>query len=697
MSYLIKDKVIDGFSAVSEEPLIYVAFTEEFITLKVGVTYKVIWDNVEYTCTAMDTSAYGNPGDVALGDVAYAFGGESTGEPFAIGNGEAYIDGVAQGFYGNTWYSKVANSSHTVSIILSCDLEETDSLVEEEVIVENYKLEGFSLGELASLGIYGKFTTMIVPLELGKVYTVIWDGVEYSTPAVDASSVTGTAGDIAIGNIGFLTGQSTGEPFAIGYNSAAQTYENVFYSLTDEESHTFSVTKTPYIINNGVIEGFVLINEAPLVSFAQTNPCAVLVNKKVYAVAWDDAKYFCKATTYTNENVSGIVIGDYSYFLKGEETMIAPFATGYGLVDAEQGAYANAWYSKTRAVSHTVTIAETTYLLKDQLIEGFTDQNDGCYGTLSLGILPLVEGQMYSVTWDGADYVATAIRISGETGTELFLGNVSLAGYAEVEDTGEPFVIQYGESDDINAWRTTLEGASRTVTVNLYTAPEEPEQPEEPTEQEGIVLKDRNGNDVAYYGIETVTFDTTTEGKQQTYSKGVVAEGVEVTLDLAGGDQVIQAADGYLVKEATIKKPETLLAENIANGVEIAGVTGTFEGNLLEDVPIELNFRAGDQRIQVADGYGVKSAIIAKPETLVPENIADGVEVAGVVGTHKGGSIDAEDENMQFFAFNFAEENGSPELVLRGVLYEKLYATNGSYDVTVPETLAGFDVLLGTV
>ena len=65
-------------------------------------------------------------------------------------------------------------------------------------------------------------------------------------------------------------------------------------------------------------------------------------------------------------------------------------------------------------------------------------------------------------------------------------------------------------------------------------------------------------------------------------------------------------------------------------------------------------------------------------------------------GSAGGGGIDTSDENMQNFAFNFvAKANGSPELVLRGVLYESLYQATGSYDVTVPETLAGFDVTLG--
>ena len=165
---------------------------------------------------------------------------------------------------------------------------------------------------------------------------------------------------------------------------------------------------------------------------------------------------------------------------------------------------------------------------------------------------------------------------------------------------------------------------------------------------EGIVLKDRNGNDVAYYGIETVTFDTTTEGKQQTYTKGVAVEGVEVELDFTGGDQVMAAPDGGLVKQATIKKPEDLVPENIAAGKSVAGVLGTFEGNLIDDVEVVPDFSEGDQTFTAPDGYGVKSGVIKKPETLKPENIASGVEVAGVTGVFAGNLLEGVEVTPDF-------------------------------------------------
>lgn len=54
-------------------------------------------------------------------------------------------------------------------------------------------------------------------------------------------------------------------------------------------------------------------------------------------------------------------------------------------------------------------------------------------------------------------------------------------------------------------------------------------------------------------------------------------EGMEIPLDFSAGDQSLAAPDGQAVKTATIKKPTTLVPQNIANGVNIAGVVGTLE------------------------------------------------------------------------------------------------------------------------
>lgn len=120
-------------------------------------------------------------------------------------------------------------------------------------------------------------------------------------------------------------------------------------------------------------------------------------------------------------------------------------------------------------------------------------------------------------------------------------------------------------------------------------------------------------------------------------NKVKLLEDVPIALDLSSGNQIVSADEGSAVKSAIILKPETLKPENIAEGVNIAGIIGTYKVTLLENIPIALDFTNGNQIITAPEGQGVKSAIITMPETLIPENIAEGVNIAGIIGTHSGG------------------------------------------------------------
>lgn len=115
-----------------------------------------------------------------------------------------------------------------------------------------------------------------------------------------------------------------------------------------------------------------------------------------------------------------------------------------------------------------------------------------------------------------------------------------------------------------------------------------------------IVLRDRNGNHLNFYGAE--------------YLDAVTPEGAEIP---------------YAAYD-----PETLTPENLASGVTVGDVVGTMSVPiLLEDLPIELDFSGGNQSVSAPDGYAVKNAIIQQPATLIPENIAEGVDIAGIIGT----------------------------------------------------------------
>lgn len=237
-------------------------------------------------------------------------------------------------------------------------------------------------------------------------------------------------------------------------------------------------------------------------------------------------------------------------------------------------------------------------------------------------------GESYRVIWNDTEWYCVAQDAGAILEGTVFVGDASLMG---LSGNGEPFVIGGTAESPMNIISLN-DSEPSTHSVAIYKVTDE-----EP-EQDGIVLKDRKGNDVAYYGIETVTFDTTTEGKQQTFTKGVAVEGLEIVPDFSGGDMAVNAPVGMLVKSAVVKKPDGLAAENIRKGTDVAGVTGDFIGDT-ETAEVALDMADGDQEITPSVECKVLTRVtVKKPETLVPENIAKDVEIGGVVGTHQGGA-----------------------------------------------------------
>lgn len=93
-----------------------------------------------------------------------------------------------------------------------------------------------------------------------------------------------------------------------------------------------------------------------------------------------------------------------------------------------------------------------------------------------------------------------------------------------------------------------------------------------------IVLKDRNGNPVEYPGVERIEVNTV-DGEAVEFVDSATVPGVledlPIVLDFSGGNQEIVAPDGFAVKSAIIQKPENLIPENIPEGLNIAGIIGT--------------------------------------------------------------------------------------------------------------------------
>lgn len=99
-----------------------------------------------------------------------------------------------------------------------------------------------------------------------------------------------------------------------------------------------------------------------------------------------------------------------------------------------------------------------------------------------------------------------------------------------------------------------------------------------------IVLKDRDGNPVNY-PTDTVSLLMSDGTVQKFVNIAGVPIPEERTVDLnfaSGGDvadmEITPSSEGRVMSKVTVKKPETLIPENIAKDVDIGGVVGTHEG-----------------------------------------------------------------------------------------------------------------------
>lgn len=263
-------------------------------------------------------------------------------------------------------------------------------------------------------------------------------------------------------------------------------------------------------------------------------------------------------------------------------------------------------------------------ILEEQTCTGFFDVTGGAGLYIYTIDGTLIDGETYQIKWDGVEYVCTAFPGDEVTG----VGNKTIDGSGE--DTGEPFLIA---SDDEGLILATLDSAeSHTVGIYQVVASDEPEEPVEPEEpEENIILKDRNGDDIEYQGIDRIRLRTASGGVKEFVNVKTAEKTVDP--DFSNGDIEITADDGTLMTKVTVEKPDELLPENIRKGMEIAGVTGDFIGDT-EEVTVGLALADGNQTISPSvDGKVLSKVTITKPETLTPDNIVKDVDIGGVVGT----------------------------------------------------------------
>lgn len=102
---------------------------------------------------------------------------------------------------------------------------------------------------------------------------------------------------------------------------------------------------------------------------------------------------------------------------------------------------------------------ETTTLMEEQELAFVL--NGGLYGTQLTDAFEIVDGQTYTVNWDGTEYECVAFAFN-EMGV-ILLGNLSIMGAGD--DTGEPFVYGYDIEQAHGQFGTLDTSASHTISV----------------------------------------------------------------------------------------------------------------------------------------------------------------------------------------------------------------------------------------
>ena len=143
-----------------------------------------------------------------------------------------------------------------------------------------------------------------------------------------------------------------------------------------------------------------------------------------------------------------------------------------------------------------------------------------------------------------------------------------------------------------------------------------------------IVLRDHTGTAVGYEMPQRLRLDTSDGGATESVHESLMPQNAEesVKLDFSDGDMTVEPVDGTMFSKVTIPVPETLIPENIAEGVNIAGIIGALAAG-----------SGGGGSLKIASGdftATATSAVITHNLGVVPD-IAGVFAKTPITGTNK--------------------------------------------------------------
>lgn len=183
--------------------------TENVPVLELGNTYAVNYNGLEYVCVCENTGA--NEVGVYLGN-AKILGGQDTGEPFLLAYGE----------YNGSQLMVVYPGDNPTSVTISINSKSEVQYFDPKYIKDMYYTEVGMVEILPETetvfddDIGGFLVSSNPNLEIGKSYTLNYNGTEYTCVAQDISFMGGD-GSVGLGNLDMLQESGdTGEPFFFG-------------------------------------------------------------------------------------------------------------------------------------------------------------------------------------------------------------------------------------------------------------------------------------------------------------------------------------------------------------------------------------------------------------------------------------------------------------------------------------------------
>lgn len=384
------------------------------------------------------------------------------------------------------------------------------------------------------------------------------------------------------------------------------------------------------IVSERTISGFEDSGEGIYMTLADGLFTKIMPSRE-YEVVFDGTKHTCMGKFLLDENGNLVVyIGNGGIVGYSEDTG-EPFIIAYQVT--QEGAFADVIATTLGGDSHIVSVTKADGVLIEQEFDGFGFESifNGNILQLYYSVADLIVGENYNLKIDGTEYQCEAKSETFDEMDMIVLGNLRLAS-EDYENTGESFLIAtaspIASETPFGITSIVMQADSEKTSYTIGISPAEKAKT-----GVDIVLYDRTGEPVTYEGIETITTDTPTDGERATFTYGTLLGGVEIEPNFKNGNQKISVPDGNLVKEATVKKPETLLPKYIKKNIEIAGIVGEFVGDETEKT-VELAMADGDQVIKADTDTVMTKVIVKKPETLIGDNIVKGVEIAGVAGTH---------------------------------------------------------------